>query len=198
MRTANAYLNRRSVMTSTELQIPGYVTGTWTIDPIHSYIGFVIKHMMVSKVRGQFTSFSGTFTTAAELLDSTVTASIDVTSVDTSNAMRDDHIRSADFFDAEHHPAMSFTSTGVRHVSDQYYIDGELTIRGVTRPVTLSAEQPEFGLGPEGGAKVGFSATAEISRSDFGVSYNGPIPGGGMALGEKVQIVLEIEADRSE
>ncbi len=185
-------------MTSTELHIPGYVTGTWTIDPVHSHVGFVIKHMMVSKVRGQFTSFSGTITTAAELLDSTVTASIDVTSVDTSNAMRDDHVRSADFFDAEHHPALTFTSTGVRGVGDRYCIDGQLTIRGVTRPVTLSAEAPEFGVGPDGGVKAGFSATAEINRTDFGVSYNGPIPGGGMALGEKVQIILELEADRDE
>ncbi len=182
-------------MTSTELQTPGYVVGTWTVDPVHSYIGFVIKHLMVAKVRGRFTSFTGEITTAPNLLDSAVTASIDVTSVDTTNSTRDDHIRSADFFDAEHHRAMTFASSGIRHDGGRYYIDGDLTIRGVTKRVTLAVEPPEFGVDAFDGVKAGFSATAEINRTDFGVSYNGPIPGGGMTLGERIQIVLEIEAD---
>jgi polyisoprenoid-binding protein YceI len=182
-------------MTSTELQIPGYVAGTWTIDPIHTYVGFVIKHMMVSKVRGKFDTFSGEIVTAADPLDSHVSATIEATSIDTSNTMRDDHIRSADFFDAENHPTITFVSTGIRRTDDEYYIDGDLTIRGVTRPVTLAVDVPEFGPNPQGGTKAGFSASTEINRTDFGVSYNGPIPGGGLALGEKVQIVLEVEAD---
>jgi polyisoprenoid-binding protein YceI len=182
-------------MTPTELQVPGYITGTWTIDPVHTYIGFVIKHMMVSKVRGNFTSFSGQITTAASPLDSAVSVSIDAASIDTGNAMRDDHIRSADFFDIEHHPAITFASTGVRAGDSGFFIDGDLTIHGVTRPVTLTAETPAFGPNPQGGTKSGFSATTEINRTDFGVSYNGPIPGGGLALGENVQIVLEVEAD---
>ena len=180
---------------STDLQIPGYVAGTWTIDQVHTHVGFVIKHMMVSKVRGYFGAFSGQIVTAGDPLASSVTVSIDVASINTNNDMRDDHIRSADFFDAEHHPTMTFTSTGIRAEDDSFFLDGNLTIRGVTRPVTLAIETPEFGPGPQGGTKAGFSATGEINRSDFGVSYNGPIPGGGMALGEKVQIVLDVEAD---
>jgi polyisoprenoid-binding protein YceI len=182
-------------MTSTELQIPGYVAGTWAIDTVHSHVGFVIKHMMVSKVRGHFATFSGQITTAPDPLDSSVSVSIDATSIDTANQMRDDHIRSADFFEVENHPAITFTSTAVRAEGGEYVIDGDLTIRGTTRPVTLTVETPEFGPGPQGGTKAGFSAATEINRSDFGVSYNGPIPGGGVALGEKVQIVLEVEAD---
>ncbi|HEY6310256.1 MAG TPA: YceI family protein [Streptosporangiaceae bacterium] len=181
--------------TSPDVQIPGYVAGTWTIDSVHSHVGFMIRHMMVSKVRGHFASFSGQFTTAADPLDSAVTATMDATSIDTANQMRDDHIRSADFFDAENHPTLTYASTGIRYSGGEFLIDGNLTIRGATKPVTLTLETPEFGPGLRGGTKVGFSATTEIDRSDFGVSYNGPIPGGGMALGERVQIILDIEAD---
>jgi polyisoprenoid-binding protein YceI len=175
--------------------ISGYVAGTWTIDPVHTHVGFVIKHMMVSKVRGRFTRFSGTITTAASLLDSAVTAEIEVASIDTDNDTRDNHIRSADFFDAEHHPTMTFASTAVRYRDDKLLVEGHLTIRGTTRTVTLTVDEFGFGPNPAGGTKAGFSATTEINRSDFGVSYNGPIPGGGMALGERVQIVLDVEAD---
>lgn len=182
-------------MTTAELQIPGYVAGTWTIDPVHSHVGFVIKHMMVSKVRGHFATFSGQIVTTPDPLQSSVSATIDATSIDTANSMRDDHIRSADFFDAENHPTLGFSSTGIRYQDGEFLIDGNLTIRGVTKPVTLTAETPEFGPNPMGGTKAGFSASTEITRTDFGVSYNGPIPGGGVALAEKVQIVLDIEAD---
>lgn len=180
----------------TELQIPGYTAGTWTIDLAHSHVGFVIKHMMVSKVRGRFTAFTGTITTAEDPFASTVSVTIEATSIDTDNSMRDDHVRSADFFDADNHPGLTFTSTGVRQEDGEFLVDGDLTIRGITRPVTLTLEEaPAFGPGPQGGTKAGFSATTEINRTDFGVSYNGPIPGGGVALGEKVQIVLDVEAD---
>jgi polyisoprenoid-binding protein YceI len=185
-------------MTSTDVQIPGYVACTWTIDTIHSHVGFVIKHMMVSKVRGLFATFSGEITTAPDLRDSNVSVTIDATSIDTANQGRDDHIRSADFFEVVNHPAITFVSTGVRDEGGELFVDGNLTIRGTTRAVTLALETPEFGPNPQGGTKAGFSATTEINRSDFGVSYNGPIPGGGVALGEKVQIILEIEADLRE
>lgn len=175
--------------------IPGYVAGTWVIDPVHTHVGFVIKHMMVSKVRGRFTRFSGTIVTGKDPLDSTVTVSVDVASIDTDNDMRDDHIRSADFFDAEHHPEMTFASTGVRLQDGDFFLDGSLTIRGTTRAVTLAIDELAFGPDPRGGTKAGFSATTEINRTDFGVSYNGPIPGGGLALGEKVQVVVDVEAD---
>jgi len=179
-------------------ELPNYTAGTWTVDNVHSYVGFTIKHMMVSKVRGRFTSFTAGFSTAANPLESTVSATIDATSIDTHNSMRDDHIRSADFFDAANHPTIVFASTGIRFEDGEFLLDGELTIRGNTRPITLALDSPAFGPGPQGGTKAGFSASAEIDRHDFGVSFNGPIPGGGMTLGNKVQLTLDIEADLQE
>ena len=118
--------------------------------------------------------------------------------IDTHNPMRDDHIRSADFFDAANHPTITFASTGLRYEDGEFFIDGELTIRGNTRPVTLTLTEPAFGPSPQGGVKAGFSAAVEVDRHDFGVSYNGPIPGGGVALGDKVQITIDVEADLQE
>jgi polyisoprenoid-binding protein YceI len=179
-------------------EIPNYAVGKWTVDTVHSYVGFTIKHMMVSKVRGRFTAFTAEFGTAENPLESTVSATIEATSIDTHNEMRDNHIRSADFFDAENHPAITFASSGIRFEDGEFFIDGELSIRGVAKPVTLTLDEPAFGPGPQGGTKAGFSASLEIDRHDFGVSYNGPIPGGGMALGDRVQITLDIEADLQE
>jgi polyisoprenoid-binding protein YceI len=186
-------------MTTDLVEIPGYVAGTWKIDPIHSYVGFVVRHLMVSKVRGHFTAFEGQIVTApGDLLRSSVTATIDISSVDTSNKQRDDHLRSADFFDAEKNPAMTYRSTGVRADGDGYVLAGELTLKGVTRAVPLRLEVNGFGpdpfaAEPAAGGRAGFSATGEIDRRDFGVTFDGPIPGGGL-VGEKVQIILEIEA----
>ena len=185
-------------MTTNVVEIPGYVAGTWTIDPVHSEVAFVVRHLMISKVRGRLTAFEGQIVTAADSLESSVTATIDLTSVDTGNAQRDDHIRSADFFDVANHPAMAYRSSGVRRDGDDYVLDGELTLKGVTQPVPLKLEVNGFGPDPFAadplvGARAGFTATGEINRMDFGVSYNGPIPGGGVVLSEKVQIALEIE-----
>ena len=179
-------------------ELPNYAAGTWTVDTVHTYVGFTVKHMMVSKVRGRFTAFTAQFSTAENPLESTVSATIDATSIDTRNAMRDDHIRSADFFDAANHPTITFASTGIRFEDGAFFIDGELTIRGNTRPVALAVTEPAFGPGPQGGTKAGFSAAVEVNRNDFGVSYNGPIPGGGVALGDNVQITLDIEAELQE
>jgi polyisoprenoid-binding protein YceI len=183
-------------MTETAVEIPGYVAGTWTVDPVHSEVSFTVRHMMVSKVRGRFDKFEASITTAADPLQSSVTATVDLSSVNTGHPDRDNHIRSADFFEVESHPTMTFRSTGIRPDGDNYLLDGELTIRGVTRPVTLRLEINGFGPDAFGGTRAGFSAVGEINRSDFGVSYNGPIPGAGGAviLSEKVTINLEIEA----
>ena len=189
-------------MTETAVEIPGYVAGTWSIDPVHSEVSFVVRHMMVSKVRGRFDKFEGTFTTAPDPLQSSVTATIDLASVNTGQSDRDNHIRSADFFEVESHPTMTFQSTGVRPDGDHFLLDGDLTIRGTTRPVTLRLELNGFGPDPFGGTRAGFSATGEINRHDWGVSYNGPIPGAGNAviLSDKITINLEIEGvlDKSE
>lgn len=186
-------------MSADLIEVPGYLAGTWTIDPAHSDVGFVIRHLMISKVKGHFTKFEGQIVTAADPLRSEVTATIDMTSIDTANAQRDEHLRNVDFFEVEKYPTMTYRSTGIRKDGSDFVLEGELTLKGVTLPVPLKLEVNGFGFDPFApdpatGARAGFTATGEINRMDFGVSYNGPIPGGGVALGEKVQIVLEIEA----
>ena len=182
-------------MSETAVEIPGYVAGTWTIDPVHSEVSFVVRHMMVSKVRGRFDKFEGTIVTAPDPLQSSVTATVDLSSVNTGEPNRDNHIRSADFFEVESHPHLTFRSTGVRPDGDNFLLDGDLTIRGTTKPVTLKLEVNGFGPDAFGGTRAGFSASGEINRNDFGVSYNGPIPGatGGVIVSEKVAITIEIE-----
>ncbi|MDP9864817.1 MULTISPECIES: YceI family protein [Streptosporangium] len=186
-------------MTTKAVEIPGYVAGTWAIDPAHSEVSFVVRHLMISKVRGRFLAFEGRIVTGGDPLESSVTATIDLASVDTGNKQRDDHVRSADFFEADVHPTMTYRSSGIRPDGDGFLLDGELTLKGVTRPVPLKLEVNGFGpdpfaADPFAGGRAGFTATGEINRMDFGVSYNGPIPGGGVALSEKVQIVIEIQA----
>ena len=183
-------------MTTAAVEIPGYVTGTWTIDPVHSEVSFVVRHMMVSKVRGRFDKFEGAVETAPDPLQSTVTATVDLSSVNTGNETRDNHIRSEDFFHIEKHPTMTFRSTGIRAEGENFLLDGDLTLRGVSRPVTFFLEVNGFGPDPYGGTRSGFSATTEINRNDWNVSYNGPIPGAssGMVLSDRVTINLEIEA----
>jgi polyisoprenoid-binding protein YceI len=176
-------------MTSPAVQIPGYIAGTWDLDPVHSTIGFVARHLMVSKVRGQFTSFEAQIVTAPDPLDSTATATIDLSSVNTGNEMRDNDLRSTNFFDVETHPTMTF----VRPDGENLLVDGNLTIRGVTKPVTLAVDVNGFGPDPYGGTRAGFSAIAEINRTDFGVSFNAPVPGGVM-VSERIQIEIEAEA----
>jgi polyisoprenoid-binding protein YceI len=183
-------------MSSTAVQIPGYLAGTWAIDPVHSEVSFTVRHMMVSKVRGRFDTFEGTVVTGADPLSSTVTATVDLSSINTGQEQRDAHIRSADFFEVEKYPNMTFASTGVRANGDDFLLDGDLTLKGVTKPVTFSLEVNGVGPDAYGGTRAGFSASTEINRSEFGVTFNGPIPGvpGGVAVSERVTINLEIEA----
>lgn len=180
-------------MTSPAVSIPGYIAGTWDLDPVHSTIGFIARHLMVSKVRGEFTSYEAQIVTAPNPVDSTATATIDLSSVSTGNEMRDNDLRSTNFFDVETHPKMTFTSTAIRQDNEIFLVDGDLTIRGVTKPVTLAVEINGFGPDPFGGTRAGFSATAEINRTDFGVSFNAPVPGGVM-VSERIQIEIEAEA----
>ena len=179
--------------TSTSTQIPGYVAGTWDIDPVHSDVSFTVRHMMVSKVRGRLGAISGQIVTAPQFTDSTVTASVDASSVDTGNAQRDGHIRTADFFEVETHPTWEFRSTAIRADGDDYALDGELTIKGVTKPVSFDLEVNGFGPDAYGGTRAGFSAKTTINRSDFGVDISMPLDGGGVVVSEKVQVALEIE-----
>ena len=179
---------------TTATTIPGYVAGTWTIDPVHSEVGFVVRHMMVSKVRGKFATFSGEIVTGQEPLGSSVTATIDLASISTGNDQRDAHIRSADFFEVETYPTMTYRSSGVRVDGDDYVLDGQLTLKGVTKDVPLRLELNGFGPDAYGGTRAGFSATAEINRRDFGVDFNAAMETGGVVVSDKVTIQLEIEA----
>jgi polyisoprenoid-binding protein YceI len=152
-----------------------YLPGTWTIDPIHSYIGFVIRHVMVSKIRGQFEHVTGEIVIGERIEDTVVTATIDVASIHTNDEQRNEHLRSADFFDVEHHPTIGFTSKRFRRTDDALLVDGAFTMHGVTKDITLSATPPAFGgPGPDGSLVVGFSATGSINRDDFGLGFNVP------------------------
>jgi polyisoprenoid-binding protein YceI len=180
--------------TSTLTGIPGYVAGTWSIDPVHSDVGFTARHMMVSKVRGKFRTFSGELVTGDNPLDSSVTAEIDLSSIDTGSDQRDAHIRSADFFEVETYPTMTYRSTGVRANRGDYILDGELTLKGVTKEVPLALELNGFGPDPYGGTRAGFTATGEINRRDFGVNFTAVMETGGAVVSDKITIHLEIEA----
>lgn len=178
---------------TTTVQVPGYVNGTWDIDPVHTDISFTVRHMMVSKVRGHFEKFEGSVVTGANPLDSSVEVSVEMASINTNNADRDNHIRSDDFFGVEQFPTMSYRSTGVRAEGDGYVVDGELTLHGVTKPVALEVEVNGFGPDPFGGTRAGFSATGEISRKAFDVKFDAPMEGGGAVVGDKVQLHIEAE-----
>jgi len=181
-------------MTTTEasVQIPA---GVWDLDPSHSSVNFSARHLMVSKVRGRFTSFSGSITIADDPLRSSVTASIDAASIDSRDEKRDGHLKSPDFLDVDQHPTLTFASSAVRPDGDgSYTVHGDLTIRGTTRPVTLSLEYNGVQTDPWGGIRIGFDARTELSRKDFGLEWNVPLDGGGVLVGDKITIELEIEA----
>ena len=174
--------------------IPGYLVGTWKADPVHSEIAFSVRHLMVGKARGRFTNYDVTIVTSEDPQVSSVTATIDLASIETGFAPRDNHLRSADYFDVEQYPTMSYRSTAIRPVEDGWVIDGDLSLHGVTRPVPLAVEVNGFGPDPFGGQRAGFSATAQIDRRDFGVDLTVAMDAGGVAVGHRVSISLEIEA----
>jgi polyisoprenoid-binding protein YceI len=181
-------------MSSTAVEIPGYIAGTYTIDPGHSDVAFTVRHMMVSKVRGHFTRFEGQMVLAPDPLASSVTANIELESIDTNNPQRDEDLRSANFFESDKYPTMSFRSTGIRRSEDGFDVDGELTVHGLTLPVPLTLDINGFTRDPYGNTRAGFSATTEISRGDFGITSNIPMDGGGVVIGDRIQIFIEIEA----
>jgi polyisoprenoid-binding protein YceI len=168
--------------------------GVWNVDPSHSTVGFVARHLMISKVRGRFGSFSGTVTIAEDPLESTVEATVDLASIDTGDAGRDEHLRSADFFSVEPHPTMSFRSTALREDGDRYVLAGDLTIRDVTRPVEFELDFEGVSQDPWGNTRAGFAAQAEVNRKDWGLEWNVALETGGVLVGDKVKVQLEIEA----
>ncbi|MHC2185158.1 YceI family protein [Rathayibacter agropyri] len=176
------------------ITIPGYKAGTWTIDPTHSEVAFSVRHLMISKVKGTFERFTATFTTGENPLDSTVEATAEVASVNTNEPNRDGHLRTGDFFEAEQYPQIHFVSTSVRPNGDDFLVDGDLTIKGTTKPVTFEVEFGGFGTDPYGNYKAGLTAKTTIDRTDFGLTYNAALETGGVLIGEKVTITLDLQA----
>ncbi|HEX4218008.1 MAG TPA: YceI family protein [Acidimicrobiales bacterium] len=169
--------------------------GTYVIDEAHTHVGFAVRHMAVSKVRGRFGKVDGTLVVGEDPTESSVQVSIDANSVDTRDETRDNHVRTADFLDVENHPAITFTSTAVRPSSPgSWQVDGGLTIRGTTRPVVLDVNLEGVVQDPYGNHRVGFSATTEINRDDFGVSFGAVMEAGGLVVAKKVTIEIEAEA----
>ncbi len=173
---------------------PDYVTGTWKLDPAHSELSFSVKHLMISKVRGTFETFDVTVVTGDTLEQSSVEATIDVSSVNTGQEQRDQHLRTSDFFLADEHPQITFRSTRITAKGgDDFEIEGDLTLRGVTQSVTLKGEFGGIITDAYGNTKAGATATTKINRHDFGVSWNAALEAGGVTLGDDVTITADIE-----
>jgi polyisoprenoid-binding protein YceI len=173
------------------------VAGVYTLDASHTHVGFAIRHLMVSKVRGRFASFSGTVTIGDDPLASSVEVDVDLSSVDTSDDRRDEHLRSADFFGTDEHPTMTFRSTGVqRGKGDAWLVTGDLTIGEVTRPIELEVNYEGSATSPWGSTSVGFSASGKLNREDFGLNWNQALETGGVLLGKDVTLEIEAEAIR--
>jgi polyisoprenoid-binding protein YceI len=185
--------SRHELATSAPLPAPG----TYEIDPAHTHVGFVARHLMAAKVRGRFTHVSGTITVAEDPLASSVTVEVPTASVDTGIPDRDNHLRSADFFDVERFPVMRFRSTGLHYEGgDRFRLDGELTIRDVTRPVALDVTYGGLVRDPWGGERIVFSAEGEVDREDFGLRWNRVLESGGLLVGKTAKIEIEVEAVR--
>jgi polyisoprenoid-binding protein YceI len=180
--------------TSSTITLPK--AGTYALDPAHTEVGFVARHLIGTKVRGRFTEVSGTFTVAENLEDSTVEAEVQAASIHTNQPQRDDHLRTNDFLDVPNHPTLNFKSTGLKKVDDTHFVlTGDLTIRGVTKSVDLDLEFLGEGDGMQEGKKVvAFSATGTIDRRDFGVSFNHSLLDGSVVVGNKVTLEIEVEA----
>ncbi len=169
--------------------------GTYVVDPVHSSVEFSVRHLMVSKVKGRFDEFSGTITVGEDGTAS-LTAEVDVTSVNTRNAQRDAHIRTADFFDSENFPKAVFVSTGVAEKGSNYVLNGELTLRGVTKPVQFDLEFLGTNPGMGQGEVAAFEASTVITRQEFGITIDMPLETGGKVIGDKITLTLDIEALR--
>ena len=179
-----------------DIQVPN---GTWRIDPSHSQVGFSVRYLGLSRVRGRFEDFSGTITTGDEPTDTSIDATIAAASINTGEPKRDEHLRAADFLDAERYPTIEFRSTGLRGDGGHWAVEGDLTLHGVTRRVVLDAEVEGAGADPFGNTRIAFTGRTEIDRGDFGLNWNQALETGGVLVGRKITIDLEIQAllDRS-
>lgn len=187
-------------MTTQTLSTATTLTGDYVIDPSHSRVGFVARHAMITKVRGGFNVFEGTLHLDGENpADSSAEVTINVASVDTRNEMRDEHLRTNDFFNAPDFPEITFVSTAVQQVdAESYKVTGDLTIKGVTKPITVDYEYTGTAKDPYGNTRVGFEGHASLNRSDFGVNFNAALETGGVVVSEKISLEFEISAIKTE
>lgn len=180
--------------TATESTIP---TGTWTVDQVHSRVGFSVKHMGVATVRGQFSDFEGTLEVGDDLATARASGTVKVASVDTGQDQRDEHLRSADFFDAAEHPELSFESKRIEPLDDETVrIVGDLTMHGVTNEVELTAELGGSEVGPEGEDRIGLEISGQLSRRDFGMKFDAALGSGNAVVSDKVKLALDVAAVR--
>ena len=180
--------------TATATLIP---TGTWAVDPAHSTVGFSVKHLGIATVRGRFEEFEGTLELGDDLSAARAYGTAQVSSINTDEPARDEHLRSPDFLDVASYPTMDFRSTAVTGSGDHWRVEGELTIRGTSRPVTLDVRYEGLENDPWGGTRAAFSATTELEREAFGLTWNQVLESGGLLVGKKVRIDLEIEVVRA-
>lgn len=174
----------------------GVLTGTYNIDPSHTRIGFVARHAMVTKVRGAFNEVAGSGTyDADDPTRSTLNVTLQVASIDTRNADRDNHLKAADFFEQEKYPEITFSSTGVQKVDDETFeVTGDLTIKGTTRPVTFELEVSGPVQDPWGNTRIGLEGKTEVNRKDWGLTFNVPLDGGGLLVSDKITLEFEVAA----
>ena len=170
------------------------VKTSWAVDASHSNVEFAVKHLMIATVRGRFYDVTGTVELDPEdPAKSAIDVTINAVSIDTRQDQRDGHLRSADFFDVANFPVLAFKSTRIRRDGDDFLVDGDLTIRGVTKPVTLRATEEGRTRDPWGGERIGFSASSKINRRDFGLTWNQVLEAGGFAVGDEVKITVDVE-----
>lgn len=171
------------------------LTGTWAVDPTHSSVEFSVKHLGIATVKGVFREFAGTLEIGEDVAASRASGTVQVASVDTNEAQRDEHLRSPDFFDVATYPELTFASTAIRPVDeDVFEIDGELTLHGVTKPMTLTAEVQGFEQDPWGNQRVGLEVTGQLKRSDYGMTFNQALGSGNVLVSDKVKLSLDISA----
>jgi len=171
------------------------ITGTWAVDPTHSSVEFSVKHLGIASVKGAFREFEGALVIGDDLAAATATGVVKVASVDTNEAQRDEHLRSPDFFDAATYPELTFASTAIRPVDDEVFeIDGEITLHGATKPITLTAEIQGFEQDPWGNERIGLEIRGQLSRGEFGMTFNQALGSGNMLVSDKVKLSLDISA----
>jgi len=172
---------------------PDYAAGTWALDKAHSELSFTVRHLQISKVRGVFHDFDVTITAGEHLEDASIAATIDMGSIDTGNEMRDGHLKTNDFFKIDEFPTATFVSTSIQGTPDDFTVTGDLTLRGVTRPVTLKGEFGGINTDAQGNVHAGAEVRGKVSRGDFGIEWNAPLEKGGLLLGDEVTLGIDLQ-----